>query len=66
MLILVTGFNWPGVTAEQRNMGVLTLMTGVASEGDLQVVEATVGAGFGRRSMLPVSMLLLPQTLSLF
>ena len=45
-------------------MGVLPLMTGVACEGDLQVVGATTGAGFGPGSTLPVSMLLLPQMLT--
>ena len=42
----------PGVTAEQQNMGVLILMTGVAMGGDLQVVEDTMGANFGQGSML--------------
>ena len=39
-------------------MGVLVLMTGVALVGDMQGVGATLGAGFGPGSMLPVSMLL--------
>ena len=41
MLTLVIGVTWPGVTAEQRKTGVLMLMTGVACEGDLQVVETS-------------------------
>ena len=36
-----------GATAAQQNMGVLTLMTGVAGDGHLQVVGAKAGAGFG-------------------
>ena len=59
----MTGGTWPGVTEEQRNTGVLTLMTGVAYGGDLQVVESTKGAGIGPGSMLPLSMLLPPPML---
>ena len=55
----MTCVTWPGVTAEQRNMGVLTPMTGVACDGDLQVEEATMWACFGCGSMLLVSVLLL-------
>ena len=47
MLNLVTAVTWPGVTDEQQNMGVLTLMIGVAWRVGLQVIEATKGAGFG-------------------
>ena len=44
--LLATGVAWPGVTAEQRNVGVLTPMTGVACADDIQVVEATARTGF--------------------
>ena len=60
----MTGVTLPGVTAEQRNTCVLVLMTGVACEGDLQAVGATVVASFGQGSTLPVSILLLLQTLT--
>ena len=40
-------------------MGELALMTCVACEDDLQVVEATTGVDFGRGSMLILSLLLL-------
>ena len=40
-LTLVIGVTWPGVTAGQRNMGVLKLVTGVSCAGDLQVVETS-------------------------
>ena len=60
MLTLVIGVTWPGVTEEERNTGVLTMMTGLACGGDLQAVGATMGANIGPGSTLPVSMLLLP------
>ena len=63
MLTLVTGVIWPGVTEEQRNTGVLTLMTGVACGGDLQAVESTAGASIGQGSMLSVSLLVPPPML---
>ena len=39
---MVTGVTWPGVTAAQQNMGVLTLIIGASGEGDLQAVELSV------------------------
>ena len=57
-LTLVIGVTWPGVTEEQRNTGVLVLMTGVTCGGDLQGVVTIPGVGIGSGSTLPVSMLL--------
>ena len=47
MLPLVTGDNWAGETGEQGIAVVLALMTGVALEMGLLVVELIMGPDWG-------------------
>ena len=44
----MTGDTWPGETGEKGIAAVLTLMTGVALEMGLLVVELMLGADWGR------------------
>ena len=46
-LPLVTGVTWSGVTEEQRNTGVLVLMTGVALGVGLEVIESITVPNWG-------------------
>ena len=43
----MTGVTWLCVTEDQRNTGVLALMTGVASGVGLQVIEAIMVTDWG-------------------